>query len=215
MLYHKQQALLSTVFRMRSFVKIWQFIVTNKFNEPFYIREIARRTNTNPKDVYSWVGEARENGLIQEHSKAGRTKYYRLNLDNQITQKIVELMLATNASSIVKNEFFYELVSELTKGMGVISIILYGSHARGTASEKSDVDLLVVVNNDVKPRRIRYLCEAVADRYARKVEPVIVTEREFSKMLHEEGKFIKNVMSDGVPLYGFEHYVNCRRESKL
>lgn len=215
MLYHKQQALLSTIFRMRSFIKIWQFLVVSKFNEPFYIREIARKTSTNPKDVYSWLEEARENGLIQEHSKAGRTKYYKLNLDNQITQKIVELILATNARSIVKNEFFYELVSELTKTRGVISIVLYGSHARGSASEKSDVDLLVAVNNDAKPRRIRDLCEAVADRYSKKVEPVIVTEKEFGKMLREEGKFIKNVMSDGVPLYGFEHYVNYRMESKI
>lgn len=48
-------------------------------------------------------------------TKAGRTKYYKLNLDNQVTQKIIELLRATNASRIMSNEFFHELVSELAK----------------------------------------------------------------------------------------------------
>ena len=215
MLYHKQQTLLSSVFRMRSFIKIWQYIVASKFNEPFYIRELSKKTGINPKDVYGWLGEARENDLVREHSRAGRTKFYRLNLDNIVTQKIVELILAISVRKITTKEFFHELVSELTRAKGTVSVILYGSHARGTAGERSDVDLLVVVNNDVKPRRIRDLCEVVADRYARKIEPVIVTESQFGKMLHDKEKFITNVMSDGVPLYGFENYLNYRKESNL
>ncbi len=215
MLYDKQHSLLSSVFRMRTFIKIWQYIVASKFNEPFYIRELSKKTDTNPKDVYGWLKEARENDLVLEHSEAGRTRFYRLNLDNIITQKIVELILALGVHKITTKEFFHELVSDLTRGKGIASIILYGSHARRTASERSDVDLLVVVHNDVKPRRIRDLCEVVGDRYARKIEPVIVTERQFSKMLHDEEKFITNVMSDGVPLYGFENYVNYRKESNL
>lgn len=87
------------------------------------------------------------------------------------------------------------------------SIILYGSHARGTASERSDVDLLIASDN-VKSRRIRGLCEAVADRYAMKVEPVVVTEKQFGRMLQEREKFIHNVMRDAIPLYGFEFFVN-------
>ncbi len=215
MLYHKQQTLLSSVFRMQSFIKIWQYVVASKFNEPFYIRELSKKTGTNPKDVYCWLEEAKKNELVVEHSKAGRTKFYKLNLDNQITQKIVELILAIAVRRITTKEFFYELVSEVTQARGVVSIILYGSHARGSASERSDVDLLVVINNDMKPRKIRDLCEVVADRYARKIEPVIVTESQFGKMLHDKEKFITNVMSDGVPLYGFENYVNYRKESKL
>lgn len=67
MLYQKQQELLSSIFRMRSFIKIWHFIVTSKLNEPFYIRELAKNTNTNPKDVHTWIEEARRNGFVVEH----------------------------------------------------------------------------------------------------------------------------------------------------
>ena len=125
MLYHTQHALLSSVFRMRSFIKIWQYIVASKFSEPFYIRELSKRTGTNPKDVYCWLEEAKNNELVVEHSKAGRTKFYRLNLDNQITQKIVELILAIAVRRIITNEFFYELVSELTQARGVVLSLIH------------------------------------------------------------------------------------------
>lgn len=40
-------------------------------------------------------------------------------------------------------------------GSDLKAVILYGSHARGTASEDSDIDLLVVVDDTLDPWRVR------------------------------------------------------------
>lgn len=63
-------------------------------------------------------------------------------------------------------------------------------------------------------RKVRELCDMMSDRYSRKIEPVIVAEKQFTKMLKEPEDFIINVMRDGVPLYGLEYYVICRSSAK-
>ncbi len=40
-------------------------------------------------------------------------------------------------------------------GSGIKAVILYGSHTRGTATEDSDVDLLVVVDDALRPDEVR------------------------------------------------------------
>ncbi len=40
-------------------------------------------------------------------------------------------------------------------GQKVRGVILYGSHARGTATEDSDIDLLVLVDPDLSPWKVR------------------------------------------------------------
>lgn len=40
-------------------------------------------------------------------------------------------------------------------GSGSKSLILYGSYTRGTATENSDLDLLVVVGNSLDPWQVR------------------------------------------------------------
>ena len=63
-----------------------------------------------------------------------------------------------------------EIVSEFkTKvedlyGQRLKNVILYGSYARGDATEDSDIDLLVILDGEVKPgREIDRMIEAVTD----------------------------------------------------
>jgi predicted nucleotidyltransferase len=46
-------------------------------------------------------------------------------------------------------------------GSGIKAVILYGSYARGTATEDSDVDLLVVVENSLDPWQVRRSLDAL------------------------------------------------------
>jgi len=70
-------------------------------------------------------------------------------------------------------------------GKDLISVVLFGSHARGTATSYSDVDLLVVVENLPKKRIERYklLTKEIHDiliRYNLKISPIIIEPKELS-----------------------------------
>ncbi len=62
-------------------------------------------------------------------------------------------------------------------GENLRSLVLYGSHARGDAHAKSDINLLVIVN-DLSPEKLRALAKAVPGWMKLRVTPPVVFSRE-------------------------------------
>ncbi len=80
----------------------------------------------------------------------------------------------------------------------VRSAILFGSCARGTAREDSDIDVLVLVSG----RRVDRLREAIHDlesAYDVNVSPVVLREEEVDRL---DRQFLDSVLREGVPLTG-------------
>jgi predicted nucleotidyltransferase len=80
-------------------------------------------------------------------------------------------------------------------------IILFGSHARGTAREDSDVDLLVIGPSDL-PRRQRQM------RFTRALfgsgipyDLIALTPEEVEARLQIRGPFIREILSTGKVIY--------------
>jgi len=80
-------------------------------------------------------------------------------------------------------------------------VILFGSHARGSAGPDSDVDLLVVM--DVKESKRRQAVEidlALADR-AFRLDVIVVTPEEFERYRDVVGHILYPVVREGKVLY--------------
>ena len=93
------------------------------------------------------------------------------------------------------------LLDAIVRYYDPVEVILFGSHARGDAGPDSDWDLLVVVDDDTPPEklRLRSAYEAIAGtRIAADVVPVRISRfRERSKTVNtlsnwaaEEGKVV-------------------------
>lgn len=95
----------------------------------------------------------------------------------------------------------YDEMARLFSANGVLKAVLFGSFSRGTATRRSDVDLLVV-----QPTARRFL-----DRYeglyagicrlvkGRAVDLLIYTPEELAAMSRR--KFIQSILRDGVTIY--------------
>ena len=55
----------------------------------------------------------------------------------------------------VTDSLLEEMAEVIAKAVNPLQIILFGSHARGTASSQSDVDILVVEDESFGPERSR------------------------------------------------------------
>lgn len=78
----------------------------------------------------------------------------------------------------------------------VESVILYGSHARGEAGKKSDIDILVLVSGKVQ--KVQKLVMNVINKHpGSKMVPVVET----SKSMGSDPVYFYEILRDGLVLY--------------
>jgi predicted nucleotidyltransferase len=80
-------------------------------------------------------------------------------------------------------------------------IVLFGSHARGTAREDSDVDLMVVVRVDGSRRKLATAIDlALADRTL-PLDLIVVTPEELERDRDQPGSIVRPALREGRVLY--------------
>ncbi|WP_235612807.1 nucleotidyltransferase family protein [Moorella sp. Hama-1] len=96
---------------------------------------------------------------------------------------------------------FCELLKQQLGGK-LLRTRLFGSVARGTATPESDIDILVVVENEDKLAR-EIVIEAAVDinlKYDVVISPIIMSAARYSGPLFQETFFYKSIQEEGIPL---------------
>jgi predicted nucleotidyltransferase len=90
-------------------------------------------------------------------------------------------------------------MEQLLHKKDVVSVVLYGSMAKGTFNIFSDYDVLIVVKED-PDRFIDRLWKygLLSDGY---VEPVVYTLSEIKMMFQQNHLLLLEALKDGIPLY--------------
>jgi predicted nucleotidyltransferase len=89
-------------------------------------------------------------------------------------------------------------------------VILFGSYARGTANEDSDIDLLVVLNTDKFAKTFKEKIErrtpismALLDvNRSFAMDIIVYSKGEFDYLKSKGDNFVKEVENTGIELYG-------------
>jgi uncharacterized protein len=85
-------------------------------------------------------------------------------------------------------------------GARLMRLVLFGSHARGEATEDSDVDLLVVVE-DLTPADAREVDAAVGDILTRRdvlLSPLLLSAARFDELRARERRIVAEIERDGI-----------------
>lgn len=95
-----------------------------------------------------------------------------------------------------------KISERLKKEYHAEKVVLFGSHARGEATEDSDVDILVVApTNERMFERMATVSGLIRDlRNGLPVPPIVLTPKEFKRKLDEEDAFIQTIMEEGIVL---------------
>ncbi len=101
--------------------------------------------------------------------------------------------------SVAERAWLAEAARRLAGVPGVERVYLFGSFARGRATRRSDLDLLVVWRTDLPTmRRIGALFDLLKDA-PRPLELVVLTPEEFEA--RKDLPFLRGVMREAVVLY--------------
>ena len=96
------------------------------------------------------------------------------------------------------------MVRILVERFRPFQVILFGSHAHGTETPDSDVDLLVVLNEvESKRKAAVQMYEALADSGISK-DIIVTTVDEIQKLRDQPGSLIMPALREGKVLYGPE-----------
>ena len=106
------------------------------------------------------------------------------------------------------NKYIQEIVNKL-KTINPYLIILFGSCANGTSGEDSDIDILVVTNDDFVPKtfseRLEYRLSVkkIIRDIAKKapVDLLIYSKPMYQEFLELESSFSKEILTNGKKLY--------------
>lgn len=148
---------------------------------------------------------------ILQVSKTGRKHFYKLNMQNNFTKSIVELITVEQrqlnavqfSALLILREFVYELTNfDLAN---IKKIILFGSIAKHTARIDSDIDIAILTKEQVPPgEQLLHtdLIDRLEKRFGREIQIHYFTDQEFEKLRKSGNKLVNEISADGLVLMG-------------
>ncbi len=178
------------------------------------ISQISKLLKIGYVPAYNHINEMEKENIIKV-LKIGNAKQCKINLENVKTKHLLqELDIKRKDELYNKNPklktIIESLISKITERYAseILSIVLFGSYAKETATKQSDIDLLFIINN-LKDKNIREEIERECASYQHshniKISPLITNIEELKKMLNSKELNVgKEIREHGISLYGYE-----------
>jgi uncharacterized protein len=153
--------------------------------ESFYLRQLARRTGIALGPVQREVRQLVDAGLVTRRIVGGRT-LYSANQESPVFAEIKSLVTKT----VGMHDVLSVALDPLRKKINLAFV--YGSVARSSETEQSDIDLMVVGKVDFGTV-VSKLSEA-QKTLNREINPTVYSVKEFRDKMR--GNFLKTVLSE-------------------
>ena len=130
--------------------------------------------------------------------KLGKKEIYWLNVANPVVQEIIKLFeierLELKNLQPSKIIFLAKVLDVIVENLSPESVILFGSHAKGTATEESDFDLCVIVKEKRAKQKV-YLTSLPEN-----VQVHIFEKKEFEELRKKKDTLVEEILRDGIKL---------------
>jgi len=196
---------------MKLELKVVDLLARNK-GRKFTINEIARILKSHYSFLHRTINKLTDEGVIIKEA-AGRAYLCSINLSNEKTFALIQL------SEIEKKNEFYNSNKEIkvmledfvcsAKLLNPISIVLFGSYAKGTATKESDIDILLISKTKIDKKIDNIVNKIIKEMYAKygkEINVILMSIKYFKKQKDKD--VIKEIIKDHCILYGVEKFVN-------
>jgi|SRR3989344_1221672 len=174
-----------------------QLIVLSEFSQDYskrvYGRDIAKKHKLNQKTVSNILLKLEKENILKFETQ-GKNKYYFLNRFNPNISEIIKLIeINKKITFLNKHKRFIELFKELEKRTNG-TLIIFGSYAKGSEHEDSDLDLFALGNiQEVKD---------LEKMYNLKINILK------SKKIDKEETIFKEIINNHIILKGEDDFIN-------
>jgi predicted nucleotidyltransferase len=162
-------------------------------------RETARISKLSSRTVQNTLAHLESLGLVNRMI-GGRDHLFTLNRENRIVTSLIKYIF--EFESDFKNEIFVLIKKKLSSL--VVSIILFGSVARGEEDYSSDFDICIVyIKNRSKIEGvISELRDTLYDKYRITLAPFYILENDFYKGGKRNLSPVNSILKEGIVISG-------------
>jgi predicted nucleotidyltransferase len=158
------------------------------FNEPtreFHVREVAKLLKITPATASKRLKQFKKKGVLQ-YRKEIRVDFYKANLEN-------EFYLDLKKHNLVRKLKDSGLIEAINNFYLKPTILLFGSSAYGLDTSESDVDLVIISENNKEFKKLDYFEKKIH----RNIQLFV-----FSNIKTVKNKHLLNNMLNGVIIQG-------------
>lgn len=191
---------LNDIFGQHSKVRILRFLVQSQSQSNG--REIAKAVGLSHVKAHTALRDLTGQGVVSMRS-AGRAFVYWLNEDHFLVREIIRPAFEKEAGLF---EYLCRIILKEASLPKPLSMILFGSFAKGGASADSDIDIVIVYPRAKNKAVISgELCAAekkITMLFGNRLSCVPLSADEFRNKLKKKDAFIGEVIRTGRVLYG-------------
>ncbi|MBU2637711.1 MAG: nucleotidyltransferase domain-containing protein [Nanoarchaeota archaeon] len=175
--------------------------------EPMTIREISRKIKADYRITHTAVKLLSKKGAlsIKEIGGSSLCELNRMYNGIEILQAEEE-----RKTAFLKNKDMAVLYKEVTgnAGSGFFVMLVFGSYAKGSQTKDSDIDIMVISNDEKLNKRINDILSALP----LKIHFIPLNEEEFRRMyFSREPNVVKEAVKSYVLLHGAEQFYGMMR----
>jgi predicted nucleotidyltransferase len=188
-----------SVFGTRSRVRVLR--VLHGVTVPLNTARLASLTRLSKPAVSTALDELAAMGLV-DRSPAGRSWVHWLVRDNVYVRAMVDPVFAAEA------EIPETLERELKEAFGghALSVVLFGSYARGEQGEKSDIDVVLVGEDERAKARLDAESDEqlvkLSRRFGSSLSPLVYDAREAGTLWSRAPDLLASIERDGIVVCG-------------
>src|SRR3989344_121754 len=172
----------------------------------YYIREMAKLIKKSHVTLLPHLN-ALEKEKVLIAKMTGKNKVYTLNLDNILTKKYI--IISELVESILFQEQVFlikKITTEISKLNLLGSLILFGSYAKKTFKEDSDIDLFYL--GELKEAEITKI-KAMGKTYGKNINLKTATGENFESGLRKKDALIMEILKYHIILHNPDIFINA------
>ena len=172
----------------------------------FHVREIAKLINKSHVTLLPHL-KSLEKDKILVSKIIGKNKVYSLNLDNIITKNYIVLSELAESISFLEQIFLIKKIySKIFKLNLNATIILFGSYAKRTFKQDSDIDIFCL--GDVKQSEIDHI-KKIGQIYGKTINVKKAALKNFEEGIKKKDALILEIIKDHILLNNIELFINA------
>jgi hypothetical protein len=155
--------------------------------------------------MWTALDELTELGIL-ERDDTRRIQLFRINRDHDLVAPLAALFDAESRRMTRLRDALHEILDGGAVREHTLSIIVFGSNARGDARPTSDLDLLVVTEAAAQVERVLEVLiggiPQIRRRFGLRASPLVLDKARVVERFRDGDPLMQNVLSEGRTLFG-------------